>query len=378
MATRDEEQVNAAILTAIRSGEDSPELLQPLYEDLHSIKAEQLTVAICAALRSGDGKLQDMQPHFDALLALEPVVDNKQTAAEYLLRSLETILLTAVRCRRPAVFTAWLAKAQPHLLAIASDANMGQSMLSWINNMTFTIVDRRITQAKPLMTSFIKTWWHANVLAVMMSKEEALLEAKVQATMLAQGWTRETLSLIARLARRGWNEESDWLLILLAKCLYQTQDIKVWQYAVSQISLHFIAYAKWDGFASACEAYRKLQICFLLLIRKAVLLEDDKILSLVMRGMREIVVNSARSTMQDDMDIWRAWYEYLWIAFLGEKTEGFQTRRKQELRRMLQLGITFWKGTLPKSSRKQMRFLRDLMEPDVLSDKEHAMLERII
>ncbi len=330
--------------------------------------AKQLTISICSAMRSADTSVEVLRPDVEKLMKSEPNAD--------LLQSLEMILLSALRGRKQDVFLLILNMAGEKLTMMAHNTFLAQPMQQWISNVTFAVCDRHMIAVYPFLQMLVNRWWKANVLDVL-HQQNVDAVVRLQALTLAQAYTRETLSLAARMARREWRDTSEWLWNMLASVLYRTQDLRLWQDACGQMSLHFIAYAKWDGFHKACTAYRELHVFYLLLLRKACKEQDGKLLEMTLRSMREVVTNSARSTMQDEMDIWRAWYEYLWPAFTDED-EGVHSKRKQELRRLLQLGIAYWNGTMPKSSRKQVRFLRDLLEPDVLTAEERKLLGSII
>ena len=95
-------------------------------------------------------------------------------------------------------------------------------------------------------------------------------------------------------------------------------------------------------------------------------------LQLALRMVRDLVTNIARSTMQEDMDIFRQWYQYLW------QLAGEDGKRKQSLLLLLQLSIRYWQNTLPKSSKKQLRFLEDLLQPLLISKEYEELLNVII
>ena len=63
--------------------------------------------------------------------------------------------------------------------------------------------------------------------------------------------------------------------------------------------------------------------------------------------------------------------QYLW------QLAGEDVARKQRLLLLLQLSISYWHSTLPKSSKKQLRFLRDLLEPSYISAEYETLLRRI-
>ena len=135
-------------------------------------------------------------------------------------------------------------------------------------------------------------------------------------------------------------------------------------------------YARWDGFTKACEVYYELVLLLLVLVRRSgrrtiPLEQRAAYLQLALRTVRDLVTNIARSTMQEDMDIFRQWYQYLW------QLAGEDVGRKQRLLLLLQLSISYWHSTLPKSSKKQLRFLRDLLEPSYISAGYETLLRRI-
>ena len=187
------------------------------------------------------------------------------------------------------------------------------------------------------------------------------------------------LNLAARLARRGWGEETRYVLRLVAWAVLQNkgrQSLLLWQNVMAQLSLHFAVYARWESFPKACAAYHELVLLLVLLVRRAgrgALDEHLRVayLHLSLRTVRDLVTNIARSTMQDDMDIFRQWYQHLW------QLAGEDARRKQCLILLLQLSIAYWQRTLPKSSKKQLRFLQDLLQPNLIDAEYEKLLKAI-
>ena len=85
-----------------------------------------------------------------------------------------------------------------------------------------------------------------------------------------------------------------------------------------------------------------------------------------------MAANVSRSTMVDDMDIFRQWYQYLW------QMAGEDKQRKGRLRLLWQLAIRYWQGTRPKTSRKQVRYLQDLLEPSAITTAYEKLLQSVI
>ena len=135
-------------------------------------------------------------------------------------------------------------------------------------------------------------------------------------------------------------------------------------------------YARWESFPKACAAYHELVLLLVLLVRRAGrgALDESRraaCLQLALRTVRDLVTNIARSTMQEDMDIFRQWYQYLW------QLAGEDVKRKQHLLVLLQLSIAYWHSTLPKSSKKQLRFLQDLLQPNLIDAEYEKLLKAI-
>ena len=49
-----------------------------------------------------------------------------------------------------------------------------------------------------------------------------------------------------------------------------------------------------------------------------------------------------------------------------------------ELLRLLQLAITYWQQTMPKTSRKQAVLLKDLLQPNLIDGQYALLLQKII
>ena len=50
----------------------------------------------------------------------------------------------------------------------------------------------------------------------------------------------------------------------------------------------------------------------------------------------------------------------------------------EELLRLLQLAITYWQQTMPKTSRKQAVLLKDLLQPNLIDGQYALLLQKII
>ncbi len=310
--------------------------------------AEQ-ALAICIAVRQE--RLDDARAAFGKMLAL--------TDDAAVLRAVKAALLTAARRHQQELTICWLEQARPRLSGIIAKPALAADTAAFLQALVFAVCDRRLTEALPALTELVSGWLRAN---------------KAQTKLLAQFWG-EWLSLAARMARRGWRTEAGWLLRRLGWGLWHQHDIKAWQNALQQLLLHFIVFVQWDGFAQACAAYKELQYFYLLLMLRAGsarLTQEERTayLLLALRSIRTMTANAARSTMQDDMDSFRTWNDCLREFFPAAK-------RYRQQRLLVQLAINYWQSTLPKTSRKQVRYLEDLLQPDMITQEYRELLMSI-
>ena len=96
------------------------------------------------------------------------------------------------------------------------------------------------------------------------------------------------------------------------------------------------------------------------------------LLQLLLRHLRDVTANVSRSAMLDDADIFRQWYSFWWQLTAEDKSA------REELLRLLQLAITYWQQTMPKTSRKQIALLKDLLQPNLIVGEYALLLQKII
>lgn len=306
-----------------------------------------LAMEVCLAVRGGE--LEAAEESFTRLL--------ERTPEQELLKAVGDCLLAAVRRQQSQLFHSWLWQARKQLIAAIAVAKQ-QAAGEFLLQLSFVICDRRLTETQ-------------TVLAQLVRRFVSCADAKQSAELLA-----ELLSLAARMARRGWREETAFLLRLYLRELLKEKSARVWQARLLALQLHFVVYARWDGFAKACGAYKELLLLLLLLVRRAggkkyAREQQERYLLLSLRSLRGIITNAARSAMLDDMEIFRQLYQFFW------QLAGENKGRRQQLQLLLQLGICYWQKSLPKTSRKQVRFLEDLLQPKLINADYAALLETI-
>lgn len=326
-----------------------------------------LIVDICVALRQG--REEEAQAGWLRLLALakqETALESQAAQATLeqnasnaaWLQQVGICLLTAARVKNTQLAQQWL--KEPALVAAFKQPELAQFSSELLVDLAFAVCDRRQVELQPELWPLARAWLKS-----------------------AQGWQQvdallgELLNLAARMARRGWQSEARFALRLVVRMALTQREPAFWQALLARFNLHFTGFAHWDGFPKACKVYAELALLLLILVRRAGRASEPETqriayLQLALRSVRAWVTNISRSTMQEDMDIFRQWYQFMW------QLAGEDARRKQQLLLLLQLSIKYWHSTLPKSSKKQLRFLQDLLEPNLVSEAYEALLKRIV
>ena len=326
-----------------------------------------LIVDICVALRQGRTEAAmngwqrlvepaELETALEAQVAQVTLEQNASNAAW--LQQAGLCLLTAVRVKSTQLAQQWL--RVPAIVAAFKQQELAQFGSKLLVDLAFAVCDKRQAELQPELWPLARAWLKS-----------------------AQGWQQveallgELLNLAARMARRGWQSEARFALRLVVRMALTQREPAFWQALLARFNLHFTGFAHWDGFPKACKVYAELALLLLILVRRAGRASEPETqriayLQLALRSVRAWVTNISRSTMQEDMDIFRQWYQFMW------QLAGEDARRKLQLLLLLQLSIKYWHSTLPKSSKKQLRFLQDLLEPNLVSEAYEELLKRIV
>lgn len=311
----------------------------------------QLSLLACVALKTG--REQEAEECFIKLLS---IAADKLSTVCYL-ASIKNILVMAARMRREELFTRWLeaAKTQVCLLMHAGEK---QSSADFILALVFIACDRRFLSALRALRSIVEQFLRS-------CGDEKVLQA-----FLGE-WT----SLLAQFARRRWREVNSFLLRILLKALLLQKDLRLLQLVLLQLNMHLQMYSRWDSFANAFTVYGELQYFYLLLLKRTgnhrfTEAERRRYLLLTLRSIRDWVANVARTNMQDDLEILRAWQQLLKV--------NISSRLQMWVDILVQLEINYWHLTKPRTSRKQLEYLTDLLEPDVIPQEQRDMLNELV
>lgn len=306
----------------------------------------ELILETCIALR--DGREQNACTAFSGIIA--EAADNEA------LQAISCCLLVALRHRQRQLFAAWMQESRPRLEQLLVNTQLAHQGGSVLLRLTFAVCDRRFAEVRPMLALLVRRW----------------LRTQADNTAMLQEFMGEWLSLAARMARRRWREETAFLLCEAGRWLLMQQDLQRLAWSLQQLQLHFVVYARWDGFDKACRMYRELTLLYRLLLRRVLRKQQTALLQLLLRHLRDVTANVSRSAMLDDADIFRQWYSFFWHLTADDKSA------REELLRLLQLAITYWQQTMPKTSRKQAVLLKDLLQPNLIDGQYALLLQKII
>ena len=306
----------------------------------------ELILETCIALR--DGREQNACTAFSGIIA--EAADNEA------LQAISCCLLVALRHRQRQLFTACMQESRPRLEQLLVNPQLAHQGGSVLLRLTFAVCDRRLAEVRPMLALLVRRW----------------LRTQADNTAMLQKFMGEWLSLAARMARRRWREETAFLLREAGRWLLKQDDLQLYSWSLQQLQLHFVVYARWDGFDKACRMYRELTLLYRLLMRRVLRKQQTALLQLLLRHLRDVTANVSRSAMLDDADIFRQWYSFWWQLTAEDKNA------REELLRLLQLVIIYWQQTMPKTSRKQIKLLKDLLQPNLIAGQYALLLQKII
>ncbi|MBQ7760187.1 MAG: hypothetical protein IJ376_03630 [Acidaminococcaceae bacterium] len=334
------------------------QILEQAFSVLHQAKEaegdqalQQVSLLGCIGLKTG--RLSEAQACFEELLA---VGSSKGSAFCYLV-CVKNMLVMAARTRNGELFMEWLLASEIRLQQALLQVEQSKAV-DFVIALTFIVCDRRYLACLPVLQNLVGRLINA-------------ITDKKLVQVLFNEWT----SLIAQMARRKWDEVNKFLLGVLLKALLKKKDLQLMKLTLLQLNMHLQMYSRWDGFEKAFVSYKELQYFYLLLLKRAGKLRFDEglrqqYLVIVLRSVREWIANVARVGMQDDLDIIRQWQELL-KKYL---TAGVQSW----VDLLVQLEIAYWNLTKPKTSRKQLEYLADLLEPNVVTEEYNTLLKRIV
>lgn len=309
-------------------------------------QAAEIELLGCSALKASEIDLAEQC----FMLIVSDTCIGKKTKVRFI----QGMLTAAARARQDALFLKWLQFSENIIKsAVVEQAEL---VLEFLKSVAFIICDRRYQQGFTALRNILYEFFYH-------TKNKNILSE------LINEWT----ILTAQISKRQWFDVTDFLLRSICYAVLKKADLYFVKVLLLQISIHYAMYSRWDGFANAFKVYKNLQIFILLLIKKA---GDTKIdyytrkqyLLVALRSVRDLIANISRTSMQDDLQVIRQWNDLL----LADQSGSSSSRKC-----FMQLVIAYWCQTKPKTSRKQLKYLTDLLEEDLLSDEYKKMLQEI-
>lgn len=300
----------------------------------------------CSAVKAS---LQDVAEQCFTVIA-----DDAGVSEKVKIKFIQSMLTAAARARQDALFIKWLKFSENIIKSVVCDN--AEAVLVFLKCITFIICDKRYTQSFVVLRNIVyEFFWK--------TKNKSILSE------LINEWT----ILTAQISKRQWFDVTDFLLKTIFYAVLKKADLYFVKLLLWQMSIHYAMYSRWDGFANAFRVYKNLQIFIMILIKKA---GNNKIdyytrkqyLLVALRSVRDLIANISRTSMQDDLQIIRQWNDLLMAGTGGSKSN-------REC--FIQLMIAYWCITKPKTSKKQLKYLTDLVQNDVLSDDYKKMLQEI-
>lgn len=311
------------------------------------MQSEDIVLKCAVAIRNGRTEKIEVD-----LQALFP--DDMETGTY--LREQKLLLSAVVRKNETALARHVLDKHGERLYAALRESEQEALSFEFLQMMIFAVCDRRLSELREEVGKMVTVF-------------TGTLDEKRSIYFWSE-WT----GLLARMLRRGWKGESTWLFRILLRELLNSCGNKR-RSLLLNLQQHFCLYCCWDGSDKALTAYEHLFAFYMLLIGRAAeerrsVAERKEDLQTAVRALRDLVTLASRMQMSDELEVFTRWHELL-LARAGSE------RKQRRVKKLFQMTILYWQNTMPKSSRKQMQFLRGLTKPDVLTASDKTLLRDI-
>lgn len=281
-------------------------------------------------------------------------------STEGFLQGARSMLLCAARKHNDELFARWLEQLEPRLSLIAGTRPYSVAAGDFLLSISFASCDGRRIEVLSILRRLVQKY-------LQFANDDSFLE----------DFLCEWSSMIARMSRRGWQEETSWLLKVLLSVLLRKRNLKLYDTVLLHLQMNFVMYCQWDGLEKAVAAYKELQLLYAYFIEKAVSSstppeERSKYFLLALRNIRGVVSNISRALMLDELEVFQDWYAMLQYQQSGNP------KGQLRMKLLVQLSILYWKETRPRTSRKQMKYLKELLEPSVITAEYAELLQKII
>lgn len=310
-----------------------------------------LGLRFCACLQNGKQEaVLEMLPELNAeLQAYEPL--------EYF-ATLKNVLSTAIRKRDIELFDSIIESQKIRLLALLGQSELLEKTRDFVDFLVFTVCDRRIGKSRNVIALIVESY------------TRALPEDRF--VLFWNEWT----SLTARIARRQWQEETDWLLKVLLHQLWRRNDVKICQKIIWQLQMHVAMYCRFDSFDGMLKMYGVLFQGYLHIVAftgKHHVSREKRYSWLLMslRSFSEMIMQLARVQMLEEQEV----YQELYRQMVEPYDEN--SKQKKKWLHLLQLSITYWAFIHYKRGRRQGEYLKNILEPYLVHEEYRQMIEKM-
>ncbi len=309
---------------------------------------EQLAILCTVSLKQGE--LERAQQCWERLLRLEP--DDKLLY----LQQLKGILSLTARLRQDVLFSSWLLQAEPFFRVVLNEQSQ-RKVIQLVLDLVFVACDRRYLAVLPRLRRWLGIAFH-----------------RAEGEQLAF-LVRELTCMLAQLSRRNWPELNHFFCRVLFENLLRRGDVTLMGRCLLQLQLHLQSYSRQDGLQEAFSAYEDVQYFYLLLFKRGLrksFSEETRMdyLRMLCRSLRDLCANLARIAMEDDLYAIRHWQEFLQAKI----SEGLQSQACL----LVQFVIGYWYLTKPRTGKKQIEYVKDLLEPNLLKEEHNVLLQKIV
>lgn len=353
------ENLKTDCIAALRKGDEdafeaaaaSLQEFQP--QDL-AFKMETLGWLACLALKQNCCRSGFKALNLLAVCQLD--IEQGDAAAEgVFLQSLRHVAVMAARTHDKELFAAAVSRLAVLYAKTGCAEENAAAFMQLLTALLFMASDRRYKDVLPMLI------W----LSLRLCRSKAVTDE------LLLPFLREWACLAAQSARRGWEDIAGLLLNGLFYFLLKQGSFAATRSVLLYVMLHMQMYAAWDGVEKAFKVYAPVQNFSLLVLQRAVKEKDaaaaTAYVRLILRAWRDFIAAAARQNMQDEMELYQNWFSF--------GMEGKSPKYCQRLRRFIQLTLGYWAGQQPKTSKKQLKYLKNIFEPDLVKGRYLELLQ---
>lgn len=354
------ENLKTDCITALRKGdedafEDVAVKLQQQPGDL-PFKLESFGMLACLALKHNYRRSALKALNLLSVCSLD-IAPEDAAAEDVFLQNLQHAAVMAARTHNEDIFAAAVSKLAVRYSKTGYVKENTEAFINLLTALMFVAADRRYTDVLPMLR------W----LSLRLCRNEAAGDAVVLPFL------REWACLAAQAARRGWQDIAGQLLSGLFYFLLKQRSFELTRSILMYVMLHMQMYAAWDGPQQAFKVYAQVQNFSLLLLQRMLKEPDEKLrvttVRLLLRLWRDFIAAAARQTMQDELDLYQSWFAF------GE--EHASEKYKKRSRLFIQLTLGYWAAQQPRTSKKQLKYLKDIFKPDLVKDKYLQLLNAV-